>query len=33
MNLHEAAKDLWWCVLFCFVVMGISIYLDNKKEK
>jgi len=30
---HEAAKDLWWFVLFCFVVIGVAIYLDIKKEK
>ena len=33
MPLHEAAKDLWWFVVFCFVVIGVSIYLDIKKEK
>jgi hypothetical protein len=33
MALHEAAQSLWWFVLFCFVVIGVSIYLDIKKEK
>jgi hypothetical protein len=30
---HEAAQSVAWFVVFVFVVIGIAIYLDIKKEK
>ena len=33
MPLHEAAQSVVWFVVLCFVVIGVAIYLDIKKEK
>ena len=30
---HEAAQSVAWFAIFCFVVIGVVIYIDIKKEK